>query len=591
MTAQKGLVSKKLQAFGYGDVVVREGEFGRAFEECYRYYLNLSVDDMLFELRKKVGIQNPGGAKSLAEEKGSWFGLGGNVLGQWLQAYARFYAVTRRSEAREKACALVRGLREIALYDDELGDGLFMYFFEKYLRGFLDCYELCGEPDALVLARSFVGKAMRSPVYRDAKRRLGDNGTPPHPVEIEWYTISESLNRFADVYEREKGDGAFSDEVRVFAKKFEYRRFWDIFYQKRNLFDYSPLAGQNTAYFHSYSHLNSFNSAAYLYDMTGDRYYLDSILRFYAFMREKQELITGGYGPHLEWLMPRTGIVHALKNYHDSFETQCCSYAVYRIGRWLTAFTGEAQYGDWSEKLLYNATLASVPMDEGGHVQYYSDLNVCGASKYLHENSWTCCTGTRPLLFCELHRCIYFHDGDDLYVNLFVPSCLEHAGMRVSLQGEYPRGNAVELHLLASDGRRRKIAFRIPEHAATVSLKLNGKDVHRVEQNGWLSAEGEFQAGDVLRIEIESRLVWSTIACMGEGVTGLRCGAVVLATSSAAEEVAACLDFSKPAAEQFEQIGVMEYKTKKGNVLFRPYMDYKKGERYFIYFENEEESA
>lgn len=71
--------------------------------------MNLSLDDMLFELRAQVGIPNPAHAHSLKNEEGTWFGLGGNVLGQWLQAYPRFYAVTGRVEAKEKADAFVDG--------------------------------------------------------------------------------------------------------------------------------------------------------------------------------------------------------------------------------------------------------------------------------------------------------------------------------------------------------------------------------------------------------------------------------------------------------------------------------------------------
>ena len=573
----------KLKMFGYADVTAEEGEFKRAFDECYRYYMRISVDDMFYELRKKFSIDNRPEAKTLAGEKGTWFGLGGNVLGQWLQAYARFYAVTGDPAAKRKADDMVAAFKEIMEKDAEIGDGLFMYFFEKYLRGFVDCFVLCGNVDALNLADIFVERAMRSPVYLQAKKELGDNGTPPHPVEIEWYTISESLYRYADVCELAEGDKRRAEAVRAFAKGFEYPQFWDIFYKGENLFNYSPIAGQNTAYFHSYSHLNSLNSAAYAYQNTGNDYYLKVIRAFYAFMREKQELITGGYGPHMEWLMPATGLINSLVNFHDSFETQCCSYAVYRISEWLIAVTGESAYGNWPEKLLYNATLASIPMDEAGHVQYYSDLNVHSARKFLHDNTWTCCTGTRPLLMGELHRAIYFRAGADLYVNLFIPSTVQFEGIKVRLQSEYPRKDDVLLHVEEADGRKRKICFRRPEHAKKIELSVNGKKMPGSETDGWICLEAEFRAGDVLQYSIHSEPEWSRIECLGEGVVGLKCGAVTLATEADKDEIKAALDFERDASVQLEKIGDLEYKTKKGGIVFRPYMDYPKGKNYHVY--------
>ena len=575
---------EEVQVFDYGAIEMQDGAFKRSFAECYRYYMGISVDDMLYELRKKFKIANAEGAKTLAGEKGSWFGLGGNVLGQWLQAYARFYAVTGEEAAKDKADAMIAGFKQIMEIDSEIGDGLFMYFFEKYLRGFVDCFVYCKNEDALVLADRFVDAAMRSPVYCNAKRRLGDNGTPPVPVEIEWYTIAESLYFYADVKQAYGKDGERAEKVRKFAKEFEYRQFWDIVYRGENIFNYSPISGQNTAYFHSYSHLNSFNSAAYAYKDTQDPYYLEIVKKFYAYMREKQELITGGYGAHLEWLMPITGQINAIENFHDSFETQCCSYAVYRLSEWLVEFTGEGGYGNWPEKLLYNATLASIPMDEAGHVQYYSDLNVGHACKFLHENTWTCCTGTRPLLMCELSRFVYLHSETGLYVNLFVPSAVEYGGLRVRMESEYPREQTVFLHIEASDGREREIYFRIPEHAKRVQLAINGKAASYIRQNGWLGVRGVFREGDVLQYTAESVPEWDRLECMGEGVVGLRCGAVVLATESPVEEVKGCLNFEEEAAPQLIRTEGLTFRAKSGKVVFSPYMDYPKGKNYHVYF-------
>ncbi len=574
-----------LNTFNYQDITLSDGMMQTAYEKCYKYYMDISVDDMLYELRAFCNIENPKHATSLHNEEGSWFGVGSNVLGQWLQAHARFYAVTRREEIKEKVSLLIQGFKEIMKINPQLHNGIWYYFFEKYLWGFVECFVYFGNRDALELARLFFDTAINSKIYKKYKRILGDNGTMPEPTEIEWYVSGEAMLRYADVEELE-GNEARAKHVREYAKQVEYRQFWDIFYNNESLFEYSPITGQNTAYFHGYSHLNSFNTAAYFYKQTGDEYYLTAMKNFYKFMREKEELITGGYGPHLEWLLPKTGIINAIENFHDSFETQCCSYAVYRLSSWLMQFTGEAKYGNWSEKLLYNATLASIDMDKAGHVQYYSDLNVESSEKYLHKNTWTCCTGTRPLLINELLKCIYYHNDNDLYVNLFIPSKISFKEMNVELITKYPYEDEIYLKLekASKDGKpfEGKIFFRNPESAKSFSVFVNGKKCDYGEGDGWIYINSQLFNEDVICVSFERKPVWSNIEVLNEGIAGISYGPLTLATSS--NGVENILDFTKDVDLQLDQREYVRFKVKNSDVCFTPYMDYKKGEKYHVYF-------
>src|SRR4029453_227793 len=96
-------------------------------------------------------------------------------------------------------------------------------------------------------------------------------------------------------------------------------------------------------------------------------------------------------------------------------------------------FTGEARYGDWIERLLYNAIGAALPVAERGRNFYYADYRVGGGMKVYNWDTCTCCSGTYIQNIAEYHNLIYFRDAAGLYVNLFVPSDVEwtHAGSRV----------------------------------------------------------------------------------------------------------------------------------------------------------------
>jgi DUF1680 family protein len=86
--------------------------------------------------------------------------------------------------------------------------------------------------------------------------------------------------------------------------------------------------------------------------------------------------------------------------------------------------TGDARYGDWIEALALNGIGVSIPMTLDGRVFYYSDYNLGGGHKedFDASRAWSCCSGTRPQAVADYADLVYFHDRDNLYVNLFTPA-------------------------------------------------------------------------------------------------------------------------------------------------------------------------
>lgn len=60
----------------------------------------------------------------------------------------------------------------------------------------------------------------------------------PVPAEIEWYTISESLYRYADIAELQD-EREEAEKVRAFAKGFEYPQFW-VFFTRVKIYSIIP---------------------------------------------------------------------------------------------------------------------------------------------------------------------------------------------------------------------------------------------------------------------------------------------------------------------------------------------------------------
>lgn len=581
----------KLLQFDYGDVSLGEGMFKDTYDEAKAYYLGISVDDMFYGIRRLLYLNTRTG-KDLGN-----FGTGSNVLGQWISGNARFCAALGTPELKARAKEIASALDEITAQSAYLIDGNSCYTFEKYLQGALDLYLLCGEEQAFTAAKRMVDAAMNDSVFTDAKKQLGDNGSPDNPRELEWYIMAESLYVFADAA---KKHGCAVTEVRNylnFAKSFEYTEFWNIFEQKKNVFDYKPVAGQNTDYFHAYSHLNSFNSAAGAYAATGNEYYLRSMLAFYAFMREKQEMATGGFGPHVEWILPEEEIVKALTYYHDNYENQCDTYAVYRLGNRLAAFTGEAQYGNWSEKLLYNSTIASLETRDG-YAFYYSDYCASGGQKQLRGDwRWACCAGSRPLNVNEVLRTIYYHDTKNLYVNLFVNSSVsvetDAGAFSLSQQTDFPESDTVTVTVQSAPQETAAVKFRKPEWlSAAAQAKVNGEPVSLSEDAfGWLSLKRLWSAGDTIELTLPAALTVSRFRYTDEfgteGVFAINYGAVALAanTPNPLGDPAKILNADRDIRSQLQAGETpLTFTAKEDESLqFKPFYSYKEGERYYLY--------
>ena len=161
------------------------------------------------------------------------------------------------------------------------------------------------------------------------------------------------------------------------------------------------------------------------HDVRGNRraQYLKTIVNAYDSFEHTQFYATGGFGPNEQLMAPDGSLGQSVELAINTFETVCGSWAGFKLGRYLTMFTGEAHYGDWIEKLLYNGIGAALPILPNGFNFYYSDYRLNGGRKHYHpEWKWSCCSGTYPQAIADYHNIIYFRDVTNLYVNLYVPS-------------------------------------------------------------------------------------------------------------------------------------------------------------------------
>jgi hypothetical protein len=598
--------SNVIQSFDFGDVQLLPGLMYDEFMEIKDYFMSLPDENMLYGLRLKSGIADPPG-KAI----GGWYDmLSALTLPQWISAYCRMYAVTGEETCKKKAEYLFDEWWKYYTQADNKGDN------DKWIITLLDLYHYCKRQDALVKLDQYIMNVPRevkkdindqtgytSKALRDtlpSVRKFGDNSN-------EWYTAAWPL------YLAYMQTG--KDQYKKFANFWEYHEWWDMFAVKPvKPFTKTPVAGLNSEWVHAYSHINSFNAAAEAYRVKGNPYYLDAMKNLYEWLMDYQVFATGGFGPELEHIMPMNRVVATLSSRTDHFETQCGSWAALMLSQNLIMLTGNARYGNWIERLSYNAINATIPMTPETFVMYYSNYNMNGATKLNRPIEGTCCAGTRPLTVIQYHINIYYHDNNNIYVNLFTPSTVDwernKSSVKLTQRTHFPYSDTTELKISIEKPENFGIGIRIPEWLAapTMIAVVNGKYVEGKQENGWFIVDRRWYDGDKLIIKMPMDF-WLSVLDKSEGKpTAVMYGPLVMAFSSPDltlitskynewwtyegllsrnpdKNILDCIDLRniknqiKPAGNK------LEFQLSGTNILLKPFMNYGKGELYYIYLD------
>jgi hypothetical protein len=560
-----------IEPFDYRGVTLEPGPLQKQVDEVRRFYLAIPDDDLLKGFRARAGLPAPG------KDLGGWYSSDTFlVFGQIVSGLARLYASTGDVACRDKANRL---LLEWAKCIEP--DGYFYasrkpnaphYIYDKMLWGLLDDYLYCGNQDALKSLSRITDWAIKN---LDRSRRVNDTST-------EWYTLSENLYRAYLV----TGDAKY----RQFAEVWEYHDYWDLFARGGNPFGPRP-DGTRSEVYHAYSHVNNLGGAAAAYLVKGDAVYLETIKKAYDYLQTEQCFATGGFGPDEE-LLPRDKLREKLLATHHTFETQCGTWAAFKLSKYLITFTGDARYGDWVERLLYNGIGASIPMTADGRVFYYSDYCPHGGEKRNTDFGWSCCTGTRPQAMADCDDLIYFHDERSLYVNLFVPSLVRWSreGNPVTLiqDTRFPENDLARLTVQLQKPEQFAINFRVPGWlSGPMRVTVNGHKADCVLDSAhWASLSRRWKNGDEIQVRLPMK-VWASPLFRDQSTpVAAMCGPVVLAFT--APKAKLLRDVNPVNLDQVlipEQDHPLTFSLVNQSVKAWPFYELTSGERYFLYLD------
>jgi DUF1680 family protein len=245
--------------------------------------------------------------------------------------------------------------------------------------------------------------------------------------------------------------------------------------------------------------------AARGYELTGDERYRTISRNFWKQVVSDHIYATGGTSNGEIWHAPNA----IASELGGSAEECCCSYNMMKLTRHLYGQEPDAKLFDYYERLLYNVRLGT--QDRFGMLMYYVSLKP-GLYKTFGTpfDAFWCCTGTGSEEFAKLTDSIYFHDGDAVYVNLFIPSTLnwKERGMRLSQKTKFPEEQTTILTIESAPKQKTALKIRVPYWATSgVTVQVNGQDRQMAATpSTYMELSQSWVNGDVVEVTLPMSL-------------------------------------------------------------------------------------
>ena len=521
-------VPARVLPFPMAQVKLLPGPFTQAAEWNRGYMSRLAADRLLYNFRQNAGLPvgdtKPFGGWEAPADSKHGTELRGHFTGHFLSASAQLAANSDR-EAASKGEYIVA---ELARCQEKLGGGylsafpteLFdrldalsgkpraidpatgrpdpnapglpwapFYTIHKIMAGLLDMHLLAGSKQALRVVEGMADWADR---WSAAK-------TEAHMQEI----LGDEFGGMAEVLYN----------LSATTNNDQWARAGDRFNKKWFI---NPLALRRDELrgLHVNTHIPQVIAAARRYEISGDTRFHDVADFFWYEVTGARAYVTGGTSNGESWLVPPRQLARELKMNVSTAEC-CCAYNMLKLTRHLYGWTTDPRYFDYYERVLLNHRLGTI-QPETGHTQYYLSL-MPGAWKTFNneDQSFWCCTGTGVEEYSKLNDSIYWHDGEGVFVNLFIPSELDWAekGFKLRQETRFPEQSGTALVVTAAKGGAMALRLRVPAWLeSSPAVKVNGRALEASAAPGsYLTITRVWKAGDRIEMALPMHLRTETM--------------------------------------------------------------------------------
>jgi hypothetical protein len=258
-------------------------------------------------------------------------------------------------------------------------------------------------------------------------------------------------------------------------------------------------------------HVNSFIpniiGSAREYEMTGDPVLRQLATFFWNEVTGARSFATGGTSDNEAWEADPYQLYEELGS--ESHES-CCTYNMLKLTRHLFSWEAAARYADYYERALWNGILSTQNPGDA-MMMYYVPMKPGMYRTFMKPfDSFWCCTGTGMENHAKYGDSIYFHDGEGLFVNLFIASELDwtEKGVKVRQETRFPEEPKTALTIAAARPVRLALRIRVPAWAAgPCVVRINGKPIEAsASPSSYLTIDRIWKGGDRIEVDLPMKL-------------------------------------------------------------------------------------
>lgn len=449
----------------------------------YLYWLN--PDSLLHFYRMEAGLPSKAAPYAGWESQDVWGAgpLRGGFLGFYLSSISMMYQSTGDKELLKRLRYVLKelelcqkagkdgfllGLKDGRKLFGEVASGKIktnnptvngawapVYLINKMLLGLSSAYTQCGVKEALpILTRlaDWFGYQVLDKLTDDQIQQL---------LICEHGSINES---YVEAYEL-TGEKRFLD----WARRLNDRAMW------------FPLSEGKDILFgwHANTQIPKFTGFHKYYQFTGDKRFLTAATNFWNIVTQNHTWVIGGNSTG-EHFFPKEEFAERLLL--EGGPETCNSVNMLRLTESLFSQCPDATKASYYERVLFNHILSAYDSEKGmccyftsmrpGHYRIYAS----------RDSSFWCCGHTGLESPAKLGKFIYSHrkgsiNGDDIRVNLFIPSVLswKEKGIELVQQNRLPESEQVNFTLSLKKKKRLALRIRKPDWTDKATLLINGK--------------------------------------------------------------------------------------------------------------------
>ena len=486
--------------FPLGDVKLLDGPLLRARDLNVQTLLQYDCDRLLAPYRIQAGLE----PKKKAYP--NWDGLDGHVGGHYLAAMA-MNAATGNGECRRRMEYMISELQECAdanvknhpdwgrgyvggMPDSEniwsnfkRGDFQLysrawapFYNLHKMYAGLRDAWLSCGNEQAKALFLGFCDWAIDLTAGLTAaqmEQMMGNEHGGMNEVLVDAYAIT--------------GEAKYL----IAARRFSHRMLLNPMSQRVD----------NLDNLHANTQVPKAVGFARIAELGGDEIFYDAASFFWDIVTGERSLAFGG-NSRREHFPSREACTDFINDI-DGPES-CNTFNMLRLTEHLHRRNPDARYADFYELATFNHILSTQHPEHGGYV-YFTPARPRHYRNYSAPNEamW-CCVGTGMENHGKYGQFIYTHQGNSLFVNLFVSSELDWRKKGVTLRQEtgFPYDETSRITVTAGKGTF-PVLVRYPNWVkpGEFAVQVNGKPVEVITGPGsYVSIDRKRKKGDVIDI-------------------------------------------------------------------------------------------